>query len=209
MNAEILNLISAILGVAGSALLAYRVTGILKALAWVAEFHELNLEQLMNNDGRRNIFHFANSPQHIKNAEKRYLLILGFFMIILAALLQLISALFNFETNSGNMSEIWDGVIIGGAGGAIAGITVLLIKYIHTKSVEHIHKKRVLDWLKQNTSDNDGNEFRSTRAIASWCNLTEDRVRYICSIHKNIYLSTGKNDDMWSIYDHKSRSVSS
>jgi hypothetical protein len=99
-----------------------------------------------------------------------------------------------------NMATIWDGIIIGGAGGAIAGVTVALTKYIHTKTVEYIEKRRVHDWLVANTSDEIGNQYRSTRAIASWNNLTEDRARYICSIHKNIYLSTGEKEDKWSLY---------
>ena len=103
------------------------------------------------------------------------------------------------------MNDIWDGIIIGGAGGAIAGITVLVVKYIHTKTLEAIHKKRVYDWIKENTADENGKQFRSTRAIASWCNLTEDRVRYICSKHKKIFLSTGKKDDMWSLYERVAR----
>ena len=98
-------------------------------------------------------------------------------------------------------------MIIGGAGGTIAGLTVALVKYIHTKSVECIEKRRVYNWLKANTSKEDGEQYRSTRAIASWNNLTEDRTRYICSIHEKIYLSTGEKEDLWSLYEHGDRSV--
>ena len=31
------------------------------------------------------------------------------------------------------MKDIWQGITIGGAGGAIAGITVWVVQYIHTK----------------------------------------------------------------------------
>lgn len=48
-------------------------------------------------------------------------------------------------------------------------------------------------------------KFRSTRAIASWNNLTEDRVQYICSIHKKIYLSTSEKEDLWSLYERGER----
>lgn len=105
------------------------------------------------------------------------------------------------------MPDISDGIIIGGAGGAVAGITVWVIQYIHKKVVENTEKRRVYGWLKNNTSDEPGNQFRSTRTIASWNNLTEDRVRYICSIHEKIFLSTGDKDDMWGIYEHTPRSV--
>jgi len=105
------------------------------------------------------------------------------------------------------MAGILDGIIIGGVGGAIAGLTVSFVLYGHGKVVEKIHKRRIYNWLKANTSDEDGKKFRSTRAIASWNNLTEDRVRYICSIHDRIFLSTGQQEDMWSLYERGDRSV--
>jgi hypothetical protein len=105
------------------------------------------------------------------------------------------------------MADIWDGIIIGGAGGAIAGLTLSVVRYIHTNIAEYFHKRRVYNWLKENTSSEDGMKYRSTRTIASWNNLTEDRVRYICSIHKKIHLSTGPNEDIWSLYDRGDKSV--
>ena len=105
------------------------------------------------------------------------------------------------------MADILDGVAIGGAGGAIAGVTVWVVQYAHTKILESIHKRRVYKWLLENTTDKDGDRYRSTRAIASWTNLTEDRVRYICSIHSLVYLSTGQQEDMWSLYERGDRSV--
>ena len=105
------------------------------------------------------------------------------------------------------MATIWDGIVIGGAGGAIAGAIVALFKFIHSKAVEYIEKRRVYAWLVTNTSSEEGNEYRSTRAIASWNNLTEDRTRYICSIHPKIYLSTGEKPDLWSLYERGNRSV--
>jgi hypothetical protein len=104
------------------------------------------------------------------------------------------------------MVTILDGIIIGGAGGTIAGLTVSFTKYIHTKIVECVERRRVYAWLLSKTS-NDDLKYRSTRAIASWNNLTEDRARYICSIHEKIYLSTGEKEDMWSLYERGDRSV--
>lgn len=98
------------------------------------------------------------------------------------------------------MSDVWDGVVIGGAGGAIAGITVYLVQYIHGKCRDGLDSNAIYKWLQQNTSDEKGNRYRSTRAIASWCNLTQDRVRYLCSHDERIYLSTGAKEDMWSLY---------
>jgi hypothetical protein len=105
------------------------------------------------------------------------------------------------------MNTILDGIIIGAAGGAAAGIVVYAFGYGHNKLVERVEKNRVYNWLEKNTTNENGNKYRSTRAIASWNNLTEDRVRYICSIHKKIYLSTGKEEDRWSLYERSDRSI--
>jgi hypothetical protein len=111
------------------------------------------------------------------------------------------------DISFGSSTSIVEGVFIGGAGGAIAGITLWVVNLIQKSYLNQQHKNRVYKWLQANTKNEAGFSFRSTLAIASWNNLTEDRVRYICSIHKRIFLSTGHEEDMWSIYDRKFRSV--
>jgi len=105
------------------------------------------------------------------------------------------------------MTSILDGIVIGGAGGAIAGLTVWFVQYAHDKATQKIESNRIFEWLKENTSKEPGEQFRSSRAIASWNNLTQDRVRYICSIDTRIFLSTGEKEDMWGIYERVPRSV--
>ncbi len=105
------------------------------------------------------------------------------------------------------MATVLDGIVIGGAGGAIAGITVWLTQYLHEKVAHKLESNRVYKWLKENTTNEPGEQFRSSRAIASWNNLTQERVRYICSADKRIFLSTGEKEDMWGIYEHVPRSV--
>lgn len=105
------------------------------------------------------------------------------------------------------MSEIVNGIVIGGAGGAIAGITVSVIHFSTMKVRELRDRKTVRSWLKENTSEAAGEQFRSTRAIASWTNLTQDRVRYVCSMDDKVFLSTGAKDDMWGLFAHTPRSV--
>ena len=102
---------------------------------------------------------------------------------------------------------VLDGIVIGGAGGAIAGITVWLVQYLDTKGIEAIERHRVHQWLRENTKNEEGQRYRSTRAIASWNNLTEERTRYICSSHKSIYLTTGKREDPSSLYERGDRRV--
>ncbi|KGK41405.1 hypothetical protein LH51_15120 [Nitrincola sp. A-D6] len=91
-------------------------------------------------------------------------------------------------------SNILEGVVIGASGGSIAGITVYLIQYLHQKARDFLEMRRINEWLKENST---GGKWRSTRAIASWTNLPEDRVQYLCSKDKEIKLSTGENEGLW------------
>ncbi|QQD19149.1 hypothetical protein I6N98_04650 [Spongiibacter nanhainus] len=92
--------------------------------------------------------------------------------------------------------KILEGVVIGATGGALAGITVYLIQFLHRKCVDCIESKRIRTWLQVNTSRN---EWRSTRAIASWTNLPMERVQYLCSHDSKVKLSTGENEDVWAL----------
>lgn len=68
------------------------------------------------------------------------------------------------------MLSICDGIVIGVAGRAIAGLTVWLVQYIHERISRKIDCNRAYKWLKEHTSDESGSQFRSTRAVASWIN---------------------------------------
>ena len=96
--------------------------------------------------------------------------------------------------------KVIEGIIIGATGGTAAGLALAFARYCHRKIVECIEMRRVYSWLRKNTKDEEGKRFRSTRTIASWNNLTEERVQYICSLHKEIYLSTGPQEDRWGVY---------
>ena len=98
------------------------------------------------------------------------------------------------------MTTVIDGVIVGGAGGAIAGLTIYAIQYVHNKIQDKLEASKIYGWLEGNTNDKRRERYRSTRAIASWNNLTLERVRYLCSHDERIYLSTGEKEDLWSIY---------
>ena len=64
--------------------------------------------------------------------------------------------------------------------------------------IEWREKRRVYRWLNEVTSPCDSKKWRATRAIASFTNLPEDRVRFLCSRHPKIVLST-KEKEMWGI----------
>jgi len=92
MSIESIKIISAILSIIGSGILAYRVTGILSALSLVAGCHEVNIQQLMPNH-KGDIHNLGNSTEHVEKAQKKLLLIVGFVFFILSGVLQLIALL--------------------------------------------------------------------------------------------------------------------
>lgn len=96
--------------------------------------------------------------------------------------------------------NVWYGIIIGGAGGAIAGLTVYVVQHAHQIVVDRRDARRIHRWLRENSPIEEGRRYRSTRAIASYNNLTEDRVRFLCSQSREIHLSTGEKEDLWSIH---------
>ena len=104
------------------------------------------------------------------------------------------------------MLTIIDGIIVAGLGGFGAWIAVHLLKHFIRKFSENRDGSTIYDWLGENSSDKGGYQFRSTRAISSGTNLTKDRVRYLCSRHDRIFLSTGEKEDRWSIHTRTPRS---
>lgn len=87
MSVETIKIIAAICSIVGSSILAYRVTGILSALSLVANCHEVNIQQLMPNKNG-NIYNIVNSKVHIEKAQKKFLLITGFVLLIASGVLQ-------------------------------------------------------------------------------------------------------------------------
>jgi len=97
-----------------------------------------------------------------------------------------------------------EGIVIGGVGGTIAGLTIWLVQLLKEKVTERRDKKRVYNWLYEKTKQYGrlgvGTPFDdphriSTIDIAVYTNLTPNRVRYICSVHKEIRPKRKK--DLW------------
>lgn len=101
------------------------------------------------------------------------------------------------------MDEITKGILIGAGGTVLSGLVAYFFSPIPRFIIDRSESNRIYNWLKNNSSEVSGVTFRSTRTIASHCNLTEDRVMILCSKHKKIFLSTGTKEDMWSIYSRK------
>lgn len=106
--------------------------------------------------------------------------------------------------------EIWDGIVIGAVGGAAAGIALSCFELLKSEIIEWHDKRKVYRWLVANTTPEIGEQYRSTKEIASWTNLTLERALYICSIHPKIFMNVRTSQDMydfWSIYDRGNQSV--
>jgi hypothetical protein len=88
MNIESIKIMAAILNIAGSGILAFRVTGVLSALSLVASAHETNIQQLMPNH-KGDIVNLGKSTAHVDKSKKTGLLITGFVLLILSSVLQL------------------------------------------------------------------------------------------------------------------------
>ena len=90
--------------------------------------------------------------------------------------------------------KVWEGIITGTAGGASAGIILALLKALHDGYLKRRDTKRVIGWLEKVSDPAQAAPWRSTHAIASYTNLTEDRVRYICSESEKIVRSSGERE---------------
>jgi len=111
--------------------------------------------------------------------------------------------------------RILEGILVGGAGGAVAGFVIWLFQLGREKYTEGKHKKRVYGWIYERTKQPEGltvgdltiPKWISTLEIASYTNLTPNRVRRICSIHDKIRSKTEKErrkhgealQDKWAI----------
>ena len=94
------------------------------------------------------------------------------------------------------LNDIISTSVGGAAGGAVAGLVLYGVQQGHQMLRDWRDMKRVLEWMR---SEPQGHQYRSTRAIASFNNLTEDRVRFICSQCQEITMSRGEKEDMWTL----------
>jgi len=94
--------------------------------------------------------------------------------------------------------DVFSGILIGTVGGAAAGLMLWLIERLNQYEIAWREKRRIYCWLDKATSQDGSNHWRSTRAIASYTDLPEDRVRHLCSIHPKIALSSGEKE-VWGI----------
>ena len=90
MTEDFLRLVASVLSLAGSLLLAWRVKGLLTAITTALLVHQQNIENLAD-DGRstgNGLVIFTGATTMIENAQRRWLLYLGFALIIASGAIQ-------------------------------------------------------------------------------------------------------------------------
>ena len=90
----------------------------------------------------------------------------------------------------------------------VASVAVGILGWFTKVGWDKYQMAKVYGWLRANSSKEGGYRFRSTRAIASHNNMTEQRAHDLCSRCPQIYQSTGSNPDMWSIYSRAPKRAS-
>jgi hypothetical protein len=94
-----------------------------------------------------------------------------------------------------NQPSVWQGIFTGAAGGTM----IWLLGIGREQFLKMRDKKRVKAFLvEQEKLKPPALDWRTTRVIASFTNLPEDRVRYICSIHPDIARNTLENE-VWGL----------
>jgi hypothetical protein len=68
------------------------------------------------------------------------------------------------------------------------------------------NQRKVFLWLKDNTKDKAGEQFKSTTEISKGLDIDEDQVRKICSRHRKIF-EQAMQKDFLSIYSSEPKSV--
>ncbi|VVO21790.1 hypothetical protein [Pseudomonas fluorescens] len=91
-----------------------------------------------------------------------------------------------------------DDIISTSFGGAAAGLALYGMQVLFTWIGVKRDARRVHAWMTKERVAG-GDKYRSTRAIASHNNLTEDRARFVCSRDERIKLSVGDDPDKWSL----------
>ncbi|NNA97388.1 hypothetical protein [Pseudomonas gessardii] len=91
--------------------------------------------------------------------------------------------------------SVWSELFSGVAG----AILVLAVQKGGSFLSNRRDSSAIYRWLESESKVAGSPDFRSTRAIASHANLTEERVRLLCSTHPLIYLSTGTQPDLWTV----------
>jgi hypothetical protein len=90
---------------------------------------------------------------------------------------------------------------------AIGTSLILALLYAIGRKIYNCRNRRkVFLWLKDNTKDKAGEQFKSATEISKGLDIDEEQVSKICTRHIKIFEHSSQKD-LWSIYDSEPRSV--
>ena len=93
----------------------------------------------------------------------------------------------------------WEPLMVSMVGLTATRLIFRVLNRISAERKDALEKQRVYGWLQEVTiSENALMNWRSTRAIASYNNLTHDRVRDLCNYHDEI-VQHHTEKELWGI----------
>ena len=93
----------------------------------------------------------------------------------------------------------WEPLMVSMVGLTATRLIFRVLNRISAERKDALEKQRVYGWLQEVTiSENTLMNWRSTRAIASYNNLTLDRVRHLCNHHESI-VQHHTEKELWGI----------
>jgi hypothetical protein len=105
-----------------------------------------------------------------------------------------------------NLSENWQIAIFGAFVTFFCVLLFELSKWLFVYIARITRGKKIYLWLKNNTKDKAGLQFKSTNEISQALGIVENQVREACTLNNRIYLCSDKKD-LWGIYSDKPSSV--
>jgi len=67
-------------------------------------------------------------------------------------------------------------------------------------------EKKIYSWLKENSENKAGEQFKTTNEISQALGIDGDQIRKVCTVSKRIFQRSGK-EDLWGIYSDKATSI--
>lgn len=91
-------------------------------------------------------------------------------------------------------------------GGIIVIFLMFIAKRIYTSLSNCLHNRKILNWLKDNTQDCAGKQFRNTEEITIGTGIRQEKVKTLCELHKKIYQCQNK-EGFWGLYGDREKSI--